>query len=225
MDFVEVPECVYEGKMYDFIFVIVCRLTGYILVIPLSKKGSSAEVCGKLFVRHGWHFMGVPKMITTDQDPRFVSVFFRTLCSMVGAKQVFSRVYRADGNGRAEQAVRDVVGSLRVILLEKDLVAENWMEVLPHAIHALNSSPWVVTGMSPHEVVFGRPLFGFGDQRPLTSYTDSVSLSASDWVHRQTGLWQKVRNTLEQIHKQQDKDRNNRRRELDKGYEVEDLVM
>ena len=40
IDFVSLPKTVVNAQTYDYLMVVVCRLTGYILAIPTQKIGS-----------------------------------------------------------------------------------------------------------------------------------------------------------------------------------------
>ena len=43
MGFVDMPPVKYKGVNYDYALVVVCRLSGYIFVIPCKKKGLKSE--------------------------------------------------------------------------------------------------------------------------------------------------------------------------------------
>ena len=52
MDFFSLPRCKHEttGEVFDYVFVIVCRLTGYILAIPCQQKGLDTRKAAQLFL-------------------------------------------------------------------------------------------------------------------------------------------------------------------------------
>ena len=53
MDFLELDPCEDVNKtVYDYFFVIVCRLSGYVIGIPCRKLGLNAETAARLFLQH-----------------------------------------------------------------------------------------------------------------------------------------------------------------------------
>lgn len=148
MDFVAIPEVKdSNGQSYDCAFVIVCRLSGYIMAIPCLKRGLTAEKVATLFLERCVALMGIPNEILSDNDHLICSKFFVTLCQLAGIEQHSAIVYRPKGNGRAEIAVKSVIEMLRRVLALSDLT---------------NDLPGVDGKCSPHKIVFGRDPIGFG---------------------------------------------------------------
>ena len=156
IDFLELPPS--DGKNY--IMVVVCRLSGYIVAIPCSKDGLTSEETAKLFLEHCVHFMGLPCEIVSECDTRLTSQWFLTLCTLLGIEQHIAIIYRPKGNGRAEAAVRAVVQMLR-LTLEKN--PGRWTERLPWAVYYINALPGLILPHSPHKIVFGRDTPFIGD--------------------------------------------------------------
>ena len=76
MDFLTLPEVTVCHQKYDFCFVIVDRLSGYIQAIPCAKKGLTAQMAADLFLTHSVAFMGLPLEILSDNDNLITSEFF-----------------------------------------------------------------------------------------------------------------------------------------------------
>ena len=177
MDFLEVEPCKGDdGKTYNYILVVVCRLSGYIVAIPCQKAGLTAPILAKMFLEKCVCFMGIPNEIVSDQDHLISSKFFQTLCQILGIEQHFSIIYRPKGNGRAEAAVRAVVGSLRLALTEYQ---QCWLTVLPWAVFQLNNLPGLILSHSPYKIVFGRDPPAIGDI-PSTKPTHTA-ISCTEW--------------------------------------------
>jgi hypothetical protein len=174
MDFLTLPDCLHDGVVFDYCFVIVDRLSGYILAIPCSKKGLTARKAAGLFLQHCVNLMGVPVEIVCDNDNLITSEFFSDLCDLIGIAQHRAVIYRPKGNGRAERAVKSVVSVLRLTLLEKELAGQ-WVRLLPWCLFLQNSLPGVVCGYSPHRIVFGRDLSVPGDLVDLVRRVPSDS--------------------------------------------------
>ena len=166
VDFCHLPLVSVGSVKYNSVFVIVCRLTGYVMALPCHESVTSAELAS-LFLTRFVTFFGLPKEISADNDKVLDAVFFSTFCELSGIEQWHSPVYRARSNGRAENAVRVAVSSLRT-LLEQCGRKRKWVDILPLALWSANDTPGVTTGYSPHRLVVGRNPIGFGDQPPVS---------------------------------------------------------
>jgi hypothetical protein len=181
---------------YDYIFVITCRLSGYVLAIPTQKAQMTGAKAARLFLERCVWFMGVPNEIISDQD-KFSSAFFKTICRLCGIEQGFSTQYHPDSNGRAERSVQSIVSTLRKILVNTH---HSWYDALPRAIWAINSLPGVVHPYSPHHIVFGREPPILGDTPPLC-LNSNESTNALSWFRKVTEIQQAVNADLLAQHK------------------------
>ena len=68
---------------YDSIFVIVDRLTKMIHLIPTLKEVDAMGLA-KTFFKEIFRLHGLPKIIVSDRDPRFTSIFWKSLFKIVG---------------------------------------------------------------------------------------------------------------------------------------------
>lgn len=220
LDFVDLPSVRFEKQHFNYALVIVDRLSGYIQALPCEKEGLTGEKCASMFFKNVMCFTGLPKEIMTDVDTRLTSTFFNSICRLSGVEQHNSTVYRPRSNGRAESAVKSVVSTLRKLLLQFKGKG-NWVEILPLALWAINSSPGVNVNYTPHEIVFGRDAPGFGDEPPL--HTPKSSANAERWIAYMRDLRQEISEKLEAIHKQEEEKFNKRHRPIH-TYEVGDFV-
>ena len=151
--------------MYDSFFVIVCRLTGYVMALPCSTTITSSELAS-LFLTRFVTFFGLPKKLFSDVHKNMHADLFSTFCQLSGIEGYRSPVYRKKSNGRAERAVQVVVDSLRKLLQQ---AARNckWTDLQPLALWCANDVPGAVSGFSPHRLVFGRDPIEFGDHPPM----------------------------------------------------------
>jgi transposase InsO family protein len=196
MDFLEVPEIKdKQGNSWNYIFVIVCRSSGFIEAIPCNKRGLTAEIAAGLFLNTCVKFMGIPNEILTDQDHLITSHFFTTLCELTGIEQHSSIIYRPQGNGRAEAAVKAVVSMLR-----RTVTALNckWLTALPWALNQINSLPGLLLDYSPYKIVFGREPICVGDI-PSTLRT-RTSVSCEEWFEKLQKLRKDVQQKVTSIH-------------------------
>ena len=145
MDMFSMPMERFEGNNYNSIFVCVDRHTGWIIAIPTTKN-LTAEGAAKLILQK-WLDMGggIPSIITSDQGSHFIGGWFRTLCSQLGVRQAYSQAYRAQANGRAERAGRQIIDIINKLCVDSPL---NWVECLPRVLVAFHDSNGE-SGISP----------------------------------------------------------------------------
>jgi len=86
---------------------------------------------------------GLPKIIVSDRDVKFMSYFWKTLWHNMGTKLKFSNAFHSQIDGQTEVANKS----------GKNL--RNWDLILLTAELAYNSSVNMSIGMSPFEVVHG----------------------------------------------------------------------
>ena len=144
MDFFSLPRCKHEatGEIFDYVYVIVCRLTGYILAIPCQQKGLDTRKAAQLFLDRCVFFMGMPQSIYSDNQSMISNDFISTLCELAGAEYHKTVPYRPQSNGRAERAVQSGICSLPQFLGQRGKgMHNNWVTSLPLALWGLNDLP------------------------------------------------------------------------------------
>ena len=96
---------------------------------------------------------GAPHRICSDREQQFVSQYFQTPCSKIGARSIICLAGRHEGNGKAEntgkQARRFVA---KALTLKK---GKDWVEVLPAIVRAWHETTGL-SGYTPNEIVFGK---------------------------------------------------------------------
>ena len=106
-------------------------------------------------------------------------------------------LYRPQGNGRAEAAVRLVVQMLRQTLFDLP-PPTSWITALPWATYLLNIKPGVVHPHSPYSIVFGREPIGPGDLPSDQRFHRSDDCDA--WVHNMNAMRTTISHQLNAIH-------------------------
>ena len=201
MDFLSLPKVSdSSGEQFDSVFVVVDRLSGYIMGVPCSKAGLTAERTAELFIRHCVYLTGVPLEILSDHDSLITSKFFQAMCEQLGIEQHSAVIYRPKGNGRAERAVRSVIGILRLTLTGMRN-SSKWIDVLPWACFLQNSLPGVIAGYSPHQIVFGRRLILPGEL-PSDQTTD-IPVAAGQWLEKLEDSRKYIQDRLMKIHEKE----------------------
>ena len=85
----------------------------------------------------------VPQSIVSDRDPRFTSLFWRSLFGQLGTKLSMSTAYHPQTDGQTERANRTLEDMLRAYVNHKQT---DWDQRLPALQFAYNSSRHISTG-------------------------------------------------------------------------------
>ncbi|HSN23100.1 MAG TPA: RNase H-like domain-containing protein, partial [Methylomicrobium sp.] len=139
-----------------------CR---YILVIIDSTSMwpeliAVADTTAETFVRAFYDVViarfGVPKELTllTDNGSAFTSKLTSLFCKTFGIKQCFCTPYHQQTNARAENLAVVIHDSLKIIC-EKQT---DWAKHLQSVAMAYRATPAANTALSPHEIIFGKPM-------------------------------------------------------------------
>ena len=188
---------------YDYLMEIVDGLTGYVLALPCRKKGLMAKKAAELFLERCVFLMGLPKDITADNAGTTNGNFWDTLSTLSGMEQCKTEGYRPSSNGRAERAVQTVSNTLRNFLEQSRREGSTWPQLLPQALWGLNDLPGVISGFSPHRLLFGREPVGSGDVAPLVDKFDGAE-EAKQFSDRLVEERTHVQSKLTALHKKEE---------------------
>jgi transposase InsO family protein len=160
-----------EGK-WDAVMIIVDKLTKRAHFIP-NKTTDEAPQIAKRFFNEVIRLHGVPKVIISDRDPRFTSIFWQTLFKDFGTQIALSTAYHPQTDGQTERMVRTLKEMLRHYVSNSQ---HDWTEYLSSLEFAYNNSVQASTGYTPFELDIG--------YHPLTPHTidnpDSHNVQAVD---------------------------------------------
>ena len=95
---------------------------------------------------------GAPEKIITNQGKGFTSEVVTKLCTQFGVGKTMTTPCHLQGNGQVEQ-VHQTLGNMIGKL--EDEYKKHWSKHLAKLTHAYNSTRSVVTGYSPHLLMFG----------------------------------------------------------------------
>ena len=168
-------------------------------------KDQTAKTVARVLYEWFITVFGVPAKLLNDRGANFTSTLVEELCSAFGIEKCHTTSYHAQCNGQVEhfhQTLFCMLGKLT-----KDKKAQ-WKKHLLEVLQAYNSTRSVVTGYSPHYLMFGRyprllidfyfPTQGaFEHSRHVPEYVDEIRhcfKEAYTEAHIQTNLkadWQK----------------------------------
>jgi hypothetical protein len=119
-------------------------------------KSTTAEEAAITLLWHVGRY-GCPEQIQSDRGPQFVNNVIQAFKANIGADTALSLAYSHQENGLVERANREVLRHLRLILQEKN-VRENWYINLPLVMRIMNSTVHESIGITPAQVLFGNAL-------------------------------------------------------------------
>ena len=140
------------SKGYNYILVIVCQFSKYLVARPLRNK--SSKNLAVAFFQHYIQIFGLPKTLTITQDNGMENrgVFTATLHKLLGIRTLFTTTYRPESNGQVERFNRTILSILNRYAMKEP---NKWANYLQYAVMAINSSISETTKLSAYEVLHG----------------------------------------------------------------------
>ncbi|KAK9901062.1 hypothetical protein WJX75_000081 [Coccomyxa subellipsoidea] len=175
----------------DFIVVFVDRFTKMVHIRPCKQTISAPQVADLFYdtiiVNHG-----VPKDVVSDRDPRFTSLFWRSLTGRLGIDLKMSTSRHPETDGQTERVNRVVGDTLRATEGEGQPA---WDKRLTSIEFAINSKEHASTGFSPFYLNYGRHPVG-----PETAITRQIRAldnpAATDRLEEITRVHQAAKENL-----------------------------
>ena len=124
-------------------------LSKYSGAIPLASI--DAPTIAVAFAERFICLYGCPESIQTDQGPQFMSEIMAGFAELFKIRQLRSSAYHPQSLGALERSHHTFVEYLRHYCKKND-----WDLWLPYAMFSFNTSVHESTGVTPHEVIFGR---------------------------------------------------------------------
>ena len=140
-----------ESQGYDAIFVMVDRFSKLAHMVPTVGTATALETA-KLFLNAWWRHHGLPRVIVSDQDPKFTSAFWRHFFRTVGTKPTFSTAFHPQTDGQMER-VNEVLNQFLRNFVSTD--QRNWADYVGLTEFNYNAATHSVTKQSPFKVAYG----------------------------------------------------------------------
>jgi hypothetical protein len=139
-----------QGNL-KFTFVAVEYFTKWIearAVSIITSKTAQKFFCQNIVCR-----FGVPSELIVDNGKQFDSQDFRDFCFSIGTKLAFASVYHPQSNGVVERANDKIFTVIKKMLLDDK--KGKWVDLLPEAVWALNTTECRATGFTPFRLLYG----------------------------------------------------------------------
>jgi len=137
-----------EVDGYNYLWVVICRLTSMVHLIPTTTKVTATELSWK-YLREIVRLHGLPSSIVSDRDSKFTSRWWKELHRILGAKLLMSTSFHPQTDGQSERAIRNVTQILRSVVRPDQ---KDWIQKIDMVEFAINSSVSGTTGYAPFEL-------------------------------------------------------------------------
>ena len=141
-----------SGKQY--ILTLMCKATRYPEAIALPST-RTVHVIKALETLIGW--VGLPKVIQSDNDSSFTSGAFKEFLRVNGIKQVLATPYRPQSQGALERYHQTLKSMLKKFCLAN---TRTWDTYLPYLLFCTRDTIQESLGFSPFQLVFGHAVRG-----------------------------------------------------------------
>jgi hypothetical protein len=193
----------------DSIFVVVDCFGKMARFIPCHKSDNVSHIA-ELFFRKIVRLHGVPRIIVSNHDTKFLSYFWKTLWDKLGTQLLFSMPCHPQTYGQTKVVNRTLSMLLRVVL-KKNL--KMWEESLPNVEFAYNRVVHSTTNFSPFQIIHGFNLTAPIDILPLPMQ-ERVNIDASKRVDLVKKIHEQARTKIEKMAKTYENHANKGRKKI-----------
>ena len=138
-------------QQHDAILTLVDTVSKMAHFIPTTNT-VSAEGVVTLLADRLVRYHGLPSVLISDRDPRFVAELWRLFCSRFQIKRALSSSWHPQTDGQTERVHRTLEQVLRTYIQSDESA---WEDLLPAVELAYNCTTHNSTGLSPFEVMIG----------------------------------------------------------------------
>ena len=134
------------------ILVLMDHFTKWCEAFP--TKDQRASTVAQILVSRVFSRFGPPTVLHSDQGRNFESILMHEIYNLMGIKKTRTTAYHPQCDGLVERQNRTLQSILSAFVSEH---STDWDEWLDQAVFAYNTSVHESTGLSPYELIFGRP--------------------------------------------------------------------
>lgn len=160
MDFIELSPC----RGYRYCLVIIDVFSRWTEIYPSSK--ADASTVAKALLKDIIPRYGIPEKLYSDNGSHFVNEIIDRLTTTLGIQCRHHCAYHPQSAGLVERTNGTIKNKLRKAMADTGFA---WLDCLPLILLNIRMMP-SVKGISPYEVLFGRPY----QYPPLQGITETV---------------------------------------------------
>ena len=150
------------------------------LIITWPTKTTSAAKFAKGFIKHVLAIHDCPTELISDQGPNFVADVWKETARLADIKISHSSPFLPRSNGRTER-MNKILTNIQRCMCERN--PRTWDKILPIITFNINNTKTRATGLSPHQIVYGRNLRQILDPSPTP--TTTLAQHNTDLVYAQ----------------------------------------
>ena len=170
------------------VLVMTDHFTRYTMVVV--TKDQTAKTVTEVFYEHFIAVFGAPAKLLSDRGANFTSALVEELCAAFSIQKCRTTAYHAQCNGQVEHFHQMPFCMIGKLVHDKKA---QWEQHLPELLQAYNSTWSVVTGYSPHYLMFGRC-----PHLPVDYYSPMVSMF--EYSHRMPAYVMEVRRCFKEAY-------------------------
>ena len=166
IDFVLALPLSVEG--FDSAMSVTCKFSKRVTLAPGKTTWKALDWAVAMLERLELGDWGLPKVILSDRDPKFLSELWTALFERLHVKLLYSTAYHPQTDGQSERTNQTAEIMLRFFIAGLEHPRQ-WPRTLSRLQAVLNSSASISTEKSATEVIYG-----FRPRQPLDLITDSA---------------------------------------------------
>ena len=139
-------------ERFTSVLRIIDRFSKYVTFIPYKATCTAPELA-RMFYDHIFVKFGIPQIIVSDRDSRFLSKLWQALMHLLQCTLAMSSGYHPQIDGQSEHFHHSVE---QIVYCYVTAIQSNWVLALAFAAFALNSTISMAHGKSPFVVLFKR---------------------------------------------------------------------
>ena len=140
-----------ESDEHDYLWVMLCQLTSMVHLVPVKTTIRALQLAW-LFIKEIVHLHGLPEMIVSDCNTKFMSQFWGETHRILRVRLLMSTAFHPQTDGASERSIRMITQILHSMILPDQ---KDWAEKVPMVKFTINSSMSRLTGFAPFELTYG----------------------------------------------------------------------